>query len=249
MFVTLLTRSPAVIHWIKLIRTYKQRLVSELHVRWEAAQVKPWCFDSISSWSARSGHQGACTCCWKAWMTRYVKSPWGRDITVVCPQPAATLLSTGSRHHGSPQGIRLGFPPFSLVSAGQGIYQHLNQMQLTFVTHSCMSDKLRRKCWFVWELHFPGLIFDHVLMTRSVWKGVTCAYAGTSCWSRTVQTILVIVAIQIVHDLISNDKIKKKILINFYSYQTMLKLVSSVCVWANAGLMWSTLSIVVYSCA
>lgn len=99
-----------------------------------------------------------------------------QGLSVVCTQPAATLLSTGSRRHGRPQGIRLGFPPFSLVSAAQGIYQHLNQMQLAFVTRSC---KLGRKRWFVGELDFPGLIF--VLMKRSMWKGVTCAHAGTSC--------------------------------------------------------------------
>lgn len=134
-----------------------------------------------------------------------------QGLSVVCTQPAATLLSTGSRRHGRPQGIRLGFPPFSLVSAAQGIYQHLNQMQLAFVTRSC---KLGRKRWFVGELDFPGL---NLCPNEAVYveRCDLCARWDLMCWSRTVQTILESVAVQIIHELTSNDKIKKNILINY----------------------------------
>lgn len=75
-------------------------------------------------------------------------------------------------------------------------------MQLTFVTRAGLTS------WDERELDSSGLVSDRVLMKWSVWKGVTCASAVTStiCWSRTVQTALVIVAVRIIRDFISSDE-------------------------------------------
>lgn len=148
MFVTLLTRSATVDRWIKLIRTYK----------WRSCL---WAAHSVRSSS------GVALMLWLHWLELCkdrVSEPMDvllKSVDKVCEvtwrqglsvrqnhQPCGYTTVSWQQTSQQTSGIRPGFPPLSLVSAGQGDLASLKADADNIchsLPHSLACKKLRQK--------------------------------------------------------------------------------------------------------